>query len=92
MNKSSSEREKKTSVIQENQKHETDVGSSQVQIALLTYQIGELTEHLKKHKKDYSSLRGLLKKVNLRKKLLRYLKSRDFAEHKKLVNKLAIRN
>jgi len=91
MNKPSSEQIKRKEIIQKNQKHEKDVGSSQVQVALLTSKIDELVEHLKIHKKDHSSRRGLIKKVNLRKKLLKYLKSRSFLEYKKLALSLNLR-
>ena len=81
----------KGKVIADNQKHKTDTGSTEVQVALLTDQIKELTEHLKTHKKDNHSRRGLLQKVGKRKRLLSYLKDTDFTSYQALVKKLGIR-
>jgi small subunit ribosomal protein S15 len=69
--------EKKEEIIDKFQKHEDDTGSSQVQIAILTAEIKELSEHLEEHPKDHSSRRGLLKKVGKRRRLLKYLKEED---------------
>jgi small subunit ribosomal protein S15 len=69
----------------------TDTGSPAVQIALLTYRIIELTEHLKTNKKDHSSRLGLLKLVSKRKALMKYLKRKDYAQHNELAAKLSIR-
>lgn len=66
----------KEKIIKKFRVHETDTGSSQVQIAILTEEIKELTEHLQKHKHDFSSRRGLLKKVGERRKLLKYLQKK----------------
>ena len=68
-----------------------DTGSSQVQIALLTQRINELTEHFKKHKKDNNSRVGLLKLVSRRRKLLDYLKRRDIDQYHEIINRLGLR-
>jgi small subunit ribosomal protein S15 len=73
------------------QKHDTDTGSSEVQIALITERITGLTEHFKKHKKDHHSRRGLLMLVNKRRKLLKYLKSVDEAKYMDVIAKLGLR-
>lgn len=80
----------KEKIIEKFKTHDNDTGSAQVQIAILTHEIKDLTEHLKMHKKDFSSRRGLLRKVNERRKLLRYLLSDMPKEHAKLVEKLKI--
>ena len=85
-------KEKKFKVIADNQRSKTDVGSPEVQVGILTERIKELTEHLKIHKKDKHSRRGLLQMVGKRKRLLSYLKSKDFEKYVKLVKKLKIRN
>ena len=84
-------KEKKQEVIKEYQLEEGDTGSSEVQIALLTARISELTEHLKEHKNDHHSRRGLLKMVGTRRKLLRYLKNNDVLRYRELISKLGIR-
>ena len=71
--------------------HSRDVGSSQVQIAALTHRIAELTEHLKVHRKDFSSRRGLLKMVSRRRRLLRYLRRRNPREYVRVVEALGLR-
>jgi len=71
--------------------HDTDTGSPQVQIAILTEEIKELTEHLKKHKHDFSSRRGLLKKVGERRKLLKYLQKENLEQFKELAKKLKLK-
>lgn len=71
--------------------HPDDVGSSQVQIAALTHRIADLTEHLKAHKKDFASRRGLLKMVSRRRRLLRYLSRRNPGEYVRVVESLGIR-
>lgn len=71
--------------------HAGDTGSTQVQVAILTEEIKRLTEHLKEHRKDNSSRRGLLKKVGERRKLLRYLASEDVAAYEDLVKKLGLK-
>ncbi len=83
--------EKKTSVVVTNRRHEKDTGSPEVQVALLSERIAYLTEHFKTHKKDHHSRRGLLKMVGQRRRLLDYLKSKDQARYKALIDKLGIR-
>ncbi len=82
---------KKQSVIKKFKTHNDDTGSPQVQIAILTEEIKELTEHLKTHKKDFSSRRGLFRKVNLRRKLLQYLAKTEEKEYDKLIQALKIK-
>ena len=84
-------KEKKEEVINSFKTHEGDTGSSEVQIALLTERIGQLTDHFKKHKKDYHSRRGLLKLVNSRRKLLAYLKKIDRGRYREVIEKLGLR-
>jgi len=83
-------KKQKERIIEKFRTHKTDTGSSQVQIAILTAEIKDLSGHLKDHKKDFSSRRGLLRKVNERRKLLKYLEAEDEKEHKKLVEKLKL--
>jgi small subunit ribosomal protein S15 len=85
------ETEKKQEVIKKFQGHEKDTGSAEVQIALLTTRIIYLTEHFRTHKKDFHSRRGLLKIVNQRRKLLEYLKNKDVARYKKILQELNLR-
>lgn len=84
-------KEAKTAVIDQYKLHETDTGSPEVQIAILTKRINYLTEHLKEHKKDHHSRRGLLKMVGQRRGLLNYLKKKDFERYKKTIESLGIR-
>jgi len=81
----------KHQVITEHQRHKTDVGSADVQIAMLTARILELTEHLKVHKHDNHSRRGLLVLVGRRKRLLAYLREKDYARYQALIAKLGLR-
>jgi small subunit ribosomal protein S15 len=81
----------RTAVIEKYRTHETDSGSSEVQIALLTARIVELTEHLREHKHDHSTRRGLLKLVGQRRRLLNYLNSEDVNRYRTLVSKLGLR-
>ena len=83
--------EEKAAVIAANQKSKNDTGSTEVQISILTARIKELTEHLKTHKKDKHSRRGLLQMVGKRKRLLSYLQDNDFASYQSLIKKLGIR-
>ena len=83
--------EKKNEIIAQYAKHEGDTGSPEVQIAILTYRINELTEHLKTHKKDHHSRRGLLKMVGRRRNLLAYLQKVDIARYRDIISKLGIR-
>ena len=84
-------KEEKQEIIEKYQREEGDTGSSEVQIALLTARISELTDHLKEHQNDHHSRRGLLKMVGKRKKLLRYLKNNDVERYRNLIKKLDIR-
>ena len=84
-------KEKKTQVILENAMHEGDTGSPEVQIAILTARINELTEHLKVHKQDNHSRRGLLKMVGKRRKMLDYLMDKDIERYRAIIAKLGIR-
>lgn len=82
--------EEKLEIIKKYNIHETDTGSAEVQIALLTEEIQRLLEHLKENKKDQHSRRGLLKMVSKRRKLLKYLENKDEKKHKELVKKLGL--
>jgi small subunit ribosomal protein S15 len=84
-------KEDKQDIIKEYQIHENDTGSPEVQLAILTHEINNLTEHLKIHKKDFHSRRGLLKKVGRRRRLLEYLKAKDIERYKSLIKKLGLR-
>ena len=84
-------KEKKTAIINEYARFEGDTGSPEVQIAVLTARISELTEHLKTNKKDHHSRRGLLKMVGKRRGLLDYLKKTDIEGYRTLIEKLGIR-
>jgi small subunit ribosomal protein S15 len=81
----------KEKIIKKFRVHDTDTGSPQVQIAILTEEIKELTEHLKKHKHDFSSRRGLLKKVGERRKLLKYLQKESAEQFLELAEKLKLK-
>ena len=81
----------KREIITDNKQHDSDTGSSEVQIALLTRRITELTEHFKVHKKDHHSRVGLLRLVGRRRRLLNYLKSRDIERYREIVKKLGLR-
>ena len=81
----------KNAIIKEYATHEGDTGSPEVQVALLTYRIAELTEHLKVHKKDNHSRRGLLKMVGKRRNLLNYLAKKDINRYREIVEKLGLR-
>lgn len=83
--------EKKKDIIVKFQQHEGDTGSPEVQIAILTTRINELTEHFKTHKKDHHSRRGLLKLVGQRRALLNYLKKKDVNRYRKIVADLGMR-
>ena len=85
------QKEQKTAVIENNRLHETDTGSPEVQIAILTERIAQLTEHLKIHKKDNHSRRGLLKMVGRRRNLLAYLKKVDIERYRAIVKRLGLR-
>lgn len=83
--------EEKKSVIEEYKTHDSDTGSPEVQVALLSREISELTEHLKVHKKDHHSRRGLLMKVGRRRRLLNYLKKEDVERYRALIKRLGLR-
>lgn len=85
------DKNRKDAIIKKFKTHANDTGSSQVQIAILSEEIRELTEHLKIHKKDHSSRRGLLRKVSLRRSLLKYLAKEDLAAYEELVKKLKLK-
>jgi len=84
-------KESKTQIVNEFETHEGDTGSPEVQIALLTKQINELTEHLKVHKKDHSSRRGLLKMVGNRSALLKYVRNKDVKRYREIISRLGLR-
>jgi small subunit ribosomal protein S15 len=83
--------ERKDEVINQFKQHEGDTGSPEVQIALLTTRITDLTEHMKEHKQDHHSRRGLLKMVGKRRKLLDYLKKKDVSRYRNVIQRLGIR-
>lgn len=83
--------QRKAAVIQEYRTHGTDTGSPEVQIALLSERIGELSEHFKTHRKDHHSRRGLLKIVSQRRRLLDYLRRYDQARYQTLIQRLGLR-
>ncbi len=86
------DKELKTSVIETFSRHDKDTGSPEVQIAILTKRIELLTDHLRTHKHDESSRRGLLKLVGRRRRLLEYIKRKDFARYVAIVEQLKIRH
>lgn len=83
--------EKKREIIDQYRTHENDTGSPEVQIAILSFRISELTEHLKEHKKDHHSRRGLYKMVGQRRRLLNYLQSKDIERFRAIKEQLRIR-
>ena len=84
-------KEVKTSIIEQYRVHETDTGSPEVQIAMLTERINHLNDHLKTHQKDHHSRRGLLKMVGRRRNLLNYLTKKDINRYRAIIEKLGIR-
>jgi small subunit ribosomal protein S15 len=84
-------KEKKAKIIGENKTAENDTGSPEVQIAILTSRINELTEHFKTHPKDHSSRRGLLKMVGNRSALLKYISKKDLKRYREVINRLGLR-
>ena len=84
-------KEKKEAIIKEFAKSKNDTGSAEVQIAILTHEINELTEHLKVHIHDYHSRRGLLKKVGQRRNMLQYLAKKDIQSYREVITKLGLR-
>lgn len=85
------DRSKKDQIIKKFKVHDTDTGSPEVQVAILTEEILQLTEHLKAHRKDFSSRRGLLKKIGQRRRLLRYLEKENQQSYAKIVEKLKLK-
>ena len=83
--------EQKTNIIEEYKRGDGDTGSPEVQVALLSARISELTEHFNTHKKDHHSRRGLLKMVNNRRKLLDYLKAKDQERYREVITRLGLR-
>lgn len=83
--------ENKEEIIRDNQLHEGDTGSSEVQVAVLTQRIRHLTEHMRVHKHDYHSRRGLLQMVGRRRRLLKYLQKEDVERYRALIAKLGLR-
>lgn len=83
--------EAKNEIIEQFRIHESDVGSPEVQVALLTKRINELTEHFKIHKKDHHGRRGLLKLVGRRRRMLAYLKSKDLERYRSTIERLGLR-
>lgn len=84
-------KEQKNQIIEKHKTHATDTGSPEVQIALLTFRINELNEHLQAHKKDHHSRRGLLKMVGKRRNLLNYLKDNNLEKYRALIAELNLR-
>lgn len=85
------QKSEKAAIIEANRTHENDTGSPEVQIAILTKRMNDLTEHLKVHKKDHHSRRGLLKMVGHRRNLLQYLMKKDINRYREIIAKLGIR-
>ena len=84
-------KERKTEIMKEFATHEGDTGSPEVQIAVLTADINSLNEHIREHKKDFHSYRGLMKKIGHRRNLLAYLRNKDVARYRKLIQRLGLR-
>ena len=84
-------KEEKTKIIEENRLHDTDTGSAEVQVAILTKIINELTEHLKPNKNDHHSRRGLMKMVGRRRNMLNYMAKKDINRYRATIEKLGIR-
>ena len=84
-------KEEKAKIVKEFARDEKDTGSAEVQIAILTKEINELTEHLKEHIHDYHSRRGLLKKVGQSRNMLQYLAKKDVAKYREVIQKLGLR-
>ncbi|GAA0461624.1 30S ribosomal protein S15 [Alkalibacillus silvisoli] len=83
--------ERKSELIKEFKQHENDTGSTEVQVAILTEQITTLNDHLREHKNDHHSRRGLMKMVGRRRHLLNYLRNNDIHRYRDLINKLGLR-
>ncbi|RKX26287.1 MAG: 30S ribosomal protein S15 [Candidatus Zixiibacteriota bacterium] len=85
------DKNKTAETIAKHRLHETDTGSPEVQVALLTERISHLTEHMKAHKKDFHTRHGLLKLVGQRRRMLDYLKTRDIVSYRDVINRLGLR-
>jgi len=85
------DKDQRAAVVQDYRAHQTDTGSTEVQVALITRRINELTDHLRTHKHDHSSRRGLLKLVGQRRRLLRYLANQDVTRYTSLIQRLGLR-
>ena len=83
--------QEKKKIVKDFETHQGDTGSPEVQIALLTRKINELTEHLKTHKKDHASRRGLLKMVGTRSALLKYVRNKDVKRYREIISRLGLR-
>lgn len=81
----------KTAIVEEHRRHATDKGSVEVQVGILTGRISELTDHLRQHKHDHASRRGLLKMVGQRRRLLSYLNGNDVGRYRAIIEKLGLR-
>lgn len=86
------DKEKKQQIVEEFKTHSGDTGSTEVQVAILTARIRELTDHMKAHPRDFHSRRGLLIMVGKRRKLLQYLRDRDFSRYQSLIQRLGLRH
>ena len=84
-------KEKKNEIITEYARKEGDTGSPEVQIAVLTWEINHLNDHIKTHKKDHATYRGLMKKIGHRRNLLAYLRDKDVQRYRELIGKLGLR-
>jgi small subunit ribosomal protein S15 len=84
-------KEKKNEIIKEYARKEGDTGSPEVQIAVLTWEINHLNDHIQTHKKDHATYRGLMKKIGHRRNLLAYLREKDVQSYRELINKLGLR-
>ena len=84
-------KEKKNEIIAKYARHEGDTGSPEVQIAVLTWEINHLNEHIKQHKKDHATYRGLMKKIGHRRNLLTYLRKRNVQSYRELIKELGLR-
>lgn len=84
-------KEKKNEIIAQYARHEGDTGSVEVQVAVLTWEINHLNEHIKEHKKDHATYRGLMKKIGRRRNLLAYLRTNDVNRYRELINSLGLR-
>ncbi|HEV9893416.1 TPA: 30S ribosomal protein S15 [Streptococcus pneumoniae] len=84
-------KEKKNEIIAQYARHEGDTGSVEVQVVVLTWEINHLNEHIKQHKKDHATYRGLMKKIGRRRNLLAYLRKNDVNRYRELINSLGLR-